>query len=274
MEHGTCRLCLKDADLQDSHYIPRRAYSTNMAKVLKNPNPVVLSDGTLKQVSDQLRGYAFCHDCEQMLSTRGEQWVLANIPDDQGSPFPLQDALIPESPAFVGDEINVYAGKKIKAFDMHRLVYFGMSMFWRGAAREWKSSKGLLAPPVDLGEYYEPIRRFLLGEPFPEDVVILVYVFNLKPAMNAATPVLSATDQLAEFHWFYLNGLGVKLYLGKGIPEQIRRLCASRSPEGLVIVDREFSRMVRDFLKDHLTSHEWSAKLQDFLRGPDPRKAP
>jgi hypothetical protein len=30
--------------------------------------------------------------------------------------------------------------------------------------------------------------------------------------------------------------------------------------------------MVRDFLKDHLTSHPRSEKLDDFLKGPDPRK--
>ena len=272
MERGTCKLCLKDADLQESHYIPRRASSMNMARTLKNPNPVVLSGGKLKQVSDQLRGYTFCRDCEQMLSKNGEKWVLANIPDDQGSRFPLQDALIPESPVFIGNGINLYAGEKINAFDMRQLIYFGMSMFWRGAAREWKSSLGEVAPPVDLGEYYDPIRRFLLGEPFPDDVVILVYVHNLKPAGNAATTVLSARNQMGEFSWFYLNGLGCALYLGKKIPKQIRQLCAYRSPEGFVIVDAEFGKMVRDFLKNHLTSHEWSANLQDFLKGPDPRK--
>jgi hypothetical protein len=246
----------------------------NLARTLKNPNPIVISHGKLKQVADQLRGYTFCHDCEQLLSQKGEKWVLANIPDDQGSPFALQDALIHESPVFFGNEVNVYAGRRIKAFDMDRLIYFGMSIFWRGAAREWKSSLGGIAPPVDLGEYYEPIRHFLLGGPFPADVAILVYVHNLKPAMNAATTVLSARDQMAEFHWFYLNGLGFKLYLGGEIPQQIRKLCAYRSPDGFVIVDREFGKMVRSFLKDRLTSQELSAKLQDFLKGPDPRKKP
>ncbi len=243
-----------------------------MARTLKNPNPIVLSGGKLKQVSDQLRGYTFCRNCEQLLSNNGEKWVLANIPDDQGSPFPLQDALIPESPVFIANEINLYAGRKIKAFDMNKIIYFGMSVFWRGAAREWKSSLGGVAPPVDLGEYYEPIRRFLLGGPFPDCVVILVYVHNLKPAGNAVTTVLSAKNQMAEFSWFYLNGLGFALYLGKEIPKQIRRLCAYRSPEGFVIVDAEFGKMVRDFLKNYLTSHPRSEKLEDFLKGPDPRK--
>jgi hypothetical protein len=272
MEKGTCKLCLKEAELQDSHYIPRRAYSTNMAKSLKNPNPVVMSSGKLKQVSDQLRGRTFCSACEQLLSKKGEKWVLANIPDDQGKPFPLQDALIPEAPACIGDKINLYAGSKIKAFDMPQLLYFGVSMFWRAAAREWKSSLGDVAPPVDLGEYYEPIRQFLLGGPFPDDVVIFVYVDNLKPTGNAATTVLSAKNKVAEYLWFYLNGLGFALYLGKEIPKQIRQLCAYRSSEGFVIVDAEFGKMVRAFLKDRMISQPMSENLEQFLKGPDPRK--
>ena len=56
MEHGICKLCLKDADLLDSHYLPKRTYSMNMARSLKNPNPVTLAHGQAKQVSDQLRG--------------------------------------------------------------------------------------------------------------------------------------------------------------------------------------------------------------------------
>jgi hypothetical protein len=244
----------------------------NMARTLKNPNPIVLSGGKLKQVSDQLKGYTFCHDCEQLLNKNGEKWVLANIPDDQGKPFPLQDALISESPVLIGDGINLYSGRKIRAFDMQQIIYFGMSIFWRGAAREWKSSLGRVASPVDLGEYYDPIRRFLLGGPYPDDVVILVYVHNLKPVGNAVTTVLSAKNQLAEFSWFYLNGLGFALYCGKDIPKQIRQMCAHGSSDGLVIMDAEFGKMVHHFLKDYLTSHEWSAKLEDFLKGPDPRK--
>jgi hypothetical protein len=59
MKHGVCKLCLKEADLLDSHYLPKRAYSMNMAKTLKNPNPVRLAHGQAKQISDQLRGTHF-----------------------------------------------------------------------------------------------------------------------------------------------------------------------------------------------------------------------
>ena len=229
---GICKLCLQNKELRDSHYIPKRAYSMSMAKALPNPNPVVLSQGQVKQVSDQLRGHTFCSDCEQMLSDKGEKWVLANIPDDQGEPFPLQEALLPQNPVYIGDGINFYAGRKIPAFNMEKLIYFGMSMFWRGAVRQWKTSLDGIAPSVDLDENYEPFRKFLLGERFPDDVVIFVLIHNLKPVINTATTVLRAKDGLASFYWFYLHGLGFKLYLGKGIPKDIRRLCSYRSSEG------------------------------------------
>jgi hypothetical protein len=271
---GPCKLCLEHKELRDSHYIPKRAYSMSMAKSLPNPNPVVLSQGQVKQVSDQLRGHTFCGDCEQMLSDKGEKWVLANIPDDQGEPFPLQEALIPEEPVFTGDEINLYAGRSLPAFNMEKLIYFGMSIFWRAAARRWTSSLGGTAPPVELGEYYEPIRQYLLGAPFPEDVVIFVLIYNRKPAMNSATTVLAAKDGMGSLYWFYLHGLGFKLYLGKDVPNDIRRLCAYRSAEGFVMVDSEFGKMVRGFSKDFLTKNELSPKMQEFLKGPDPRKKP
>jgi len=267
-----CKLCLEIKELCDSHYIPRRAYSMNMAKSLKNPNPVVLSQGKVKQVSDQLRGYTFCGQCEQMLSDKGEKWVLANVPEDQDNPFPLQEALIAETPVFIGDGINLFAGRKIQGFNMDQIIYFGVSIFWRGAAREWKSSLGGVAPPVDLGEYYEPMRNFLLGGPFPEDVVIFVLIDNRKPVANMATVVLGAKDGLAPFYWFYLNGLGFKLYLGKSVPKDIRQLCAYRSPDRFVMMDAEFGKMVRKFGKDFLTSNELSTKMQDFLKGPNPRR--
>lgn len=243
----------------------------NMAKSLPNPNPVVISNGKLKQVSDQLRGYTFCGDCEQMLSDKGEKWVLANVSEDQGSPFLLQDALMSERPVFINHDLNVYEGRKINTFNMDQLIYFGMSIFWRGAAREWNSSLGCIAPPVDLGEQYEPMRQFLLGGPFP-DLVILVLIHNLKPTMNIATTVLKASHPTGDFYWFYLNGLGYKLYLDKGIPNSIRQLCAHHSPGGLVIMDRGFGKMVKEFAKGILTSSELSPKLEKFLKGPDPRK--
>lgn len=271
MPIDVCKLCFQVKELRDSHYIPRRAYSMNMAKSLPNPNPVVVSHGKVKQVSDQLRGHTFCGDCEQMLSNKGEKWALANIPADQGEPFPLQDAIISKNPVFINENVNVYEGRKIKAFDMDRLIYFAMSIFWRGAAREWKSSLGGIAPHVDLGNTFEPIRQYLLGGPFPDDVALLISIYNWKPPMNAATVVFKETGSFGDYHWFYLNGLGFMLFVGN-VPKSVRQLCAYHSPSGYVHIDRRFSDMVRETLKEQLLLNERSESLEKFLKGPDPRK--
>lgn len=262
MEHGICRLCLKEADLLDSHYLPKRVYAMNRAKTLKNPNPVTLSKGQAKQISDQLHGPTHCAECEDRLNKRGERWVLAHLPNDYNQPFSLQEALIPAVPKFIGDNINIYEGRSLAAFDMEQLIYFGMSVFWRGASREWKTSNGALAPPVDLGEFYEPVRGFLLGGPFPDHVHIVVLIHNLKPVGNAALPVVLSTSGYGDFYWFYINGLGFMLYLGKIFPPEAESLCAYHGVNGPVIVDRAFSQMVYAFLKELL---QRSVKSQGVL---------
>jgi hypothetical protein len=268
-----CKLCLQAKELRDSHYIPRRAYSMNMAKSLANPNPVVVSHGKVRQVCDQLRGHTFCGGCEQMLSAKGEKWVLANVPADQGDPFPLQEAIIPETPVCSKEVVDVYAGRTIKAFDMDKLIYFGMSIFWRGAARQWKSSLGGIAPAVDVGNSFEPMRKYLLGGPFPDDCSLLVFIYNWKPAMNAATVVFKEDGPFGEFHWFYLNGLGFSLFVGN-VHKSVRQLCAWHSADGYILVDRRFGDMVRQVLKEQMLGNERSENLEKFLKGPDPRKKP
>lgn len=140
-----------------------------------------------------------------------------------------------------------------------------MSVFWRGASRTWKSSTRALAPPVDLGAYFEPIRQFLLGGPFPENVYMIVLVHNHKPVPNAAIPVQKATNQYGDFYWFYANGLGFELYLGESVPEAIKGVCAFHNPRGPIIVDRGFGQMVRDFLQGQLDSSKQSESVVNLV---------
>jgi hypothetical protein len=213
-----------------------------------------------------LRGHTFCAGCEDRFSKNGEKWVLANIAKGYREPCPLQEALMPETPIFVGDNINVYAGRKISGLDIDKLIYYGMSIFWRGASRVWKSSKGAVAPAVDLGVFFEPIRQFLLGGPVPDDVFLVIMVHNLKPVWNASFPVLPATETSGDFYWFYVNGLGFRLYLGKDIPPGIRNICALHNPDGPVVVDRGFGEMVFQFIKEQLKASEKSEGVQSLLK--------
>jgi hypothetical protein len=237
----------------------------NMARSLKNPNPVALAHGKAKQISDQLRGHAFCAECEDLFNKGGERWVLSNIQRDYQSGLPLQDALIPQTPTCIGGRINVYAARNIAEFDVDKMVYFGMSVFWRGAAREWRSSTGALAPPVELREYFEPIREFLLGGKFPDDVFIMTLIHNLKPPDQAVLPVLPAQGPYGSFYWFYVNGLGFELHLGGGTPLAIRNVCTAHNASGPIVVDQGFGEMIRGFIRRELNASQRSPNMLSSL---------
>ena len=104
---------------------------------------MTLSGTDMKQLSDQLRDYVFCQDCEQRLNKNGERWVLANIPGDYDSAFPLRTALQSLTPTFVGKDLDLYDVTGVSAFEMDKLLYFGISVFWRGTATTGRPLVGL-----------------------------------------------------------------------------------------------------------------------------------
>jgi hypothetical protein len=103
--------------------------------------------------------------------------VLGNLPRDYGKNFPVLDALSAQTPRLVDGGTKLYAGAKVKSLDMDKIVYFAVSVFWRGAVHQWTSSLRSEAPDVHLCAYEEPIRQFLLGtSPLPDDVALTVFV--------------------------------------------------------------------------------------------------
>lgn len=267
MQNGTCKLCLEYKALCDSHYLPKRVYAFGRAKQLKNPNPIVLSGKSGKQVPDQLRAYVFCRACEDLFSKNGEQWVLANIPRDYGAPFPLQHALEPEKPLVCGNDMNLYDGSSIKAIDMGKLVYFGLSIFWRGAAHDWKSKPlGLSAPQVDLGSYFEPLRLFLLGRgPIPDDVALSVHVWPYKKVWQVAYPVYPLEEAARPRYWFYIPGIFFLVELGENLPEGAPERCA-HGKQKIINVDLESGRFIIDFTKNQVKLLDHTSKIKAMLQ--------
>jgi hypothetical protein len=263
---GKCKLCLQTKTLQDSHYLPKGAYKVNRAPALKNPNPVVLSGDEAKQVSAQLKDYVLCSDCEQRFSKNGEQWVLGNIPRDYDKPFPLYEALRSETPVLRDGGVSSYAGRSIKTVDMEKLVYFAISVFWRGAVHEWKSVQGGRPPTVYLCGYEEPIRNFLLGaESFPLDVALWVFVCPSGRKLNAMLVPSDAHIPECSRYWFYISGLGFMLHFASNLPSHFKTMCAHHSPEGVLIVSTEFEKVVRQVLSDELANRD-ASKLRYMLQ--------
>jgi hypothetical protein len=266
MPIGVCKLCLQTKDLQNSHYMPKGAYKINRAPALKNASPVVLSDEQLLQSTAQISDYLLCSDCEQKFSRNGEAWVLNNVPRNYGEKFPILDALNAEAPLLVDGGTKLYAGAKVKLIDMERVVYFALSVFWRGAVRQWISSLRSETPSVHLHSFEEPIRQFLLGtSPLPDDVAIWVLVCPNGSVLNAA--LMPWDNPLPECSRYcsYLSGLYFVLHFAHKLPQSYRTVCAYHSPDKIIWVSAEVEDVVRQILCDHVMSSD-DYKVQKMLQ--------
>ena len=257
MPIGICRLCLQTKALQDSHYLPKGAYRINRAPALKNASPVVLSNGQLLQSSAQLSDYLLCSDCEQRFSKNGEAWVLGNIPRNYGETFPILDALNAEAPLLIDGDTRLYAGTRVKSLNMKKIVYFAVSVFWRGAVHKWTSSLRSDAPDVHLCAYEEPIRQFLLGtSPLPDDVALWVLVCPNGSVLNAMLVPWDAHLAECSRYFFYVSGLCFVLHFVYTLPQSYRTTCAYHSPDKIIWVSTEFEGVIRQILRNEVKSRD------------------
>jgi hypothetical protein len=256
-------LCHQTKALQKSHYLPKGGYKVNRAPALKNSDPVVLSSAALKQSSVQLKDSLLCNDCEQLFNKQGENWVLAHIPRTYGEPFPLYDTLS----AKVLVVADVYAGASLKGVDVEKLVYFAMSLFWRGAVHSWDSVHDGQAPEVVLNKYEEPIRQFLLkNAPLPQDLALNVFVCPNGRILNfMLAPYETEADVPGCSKYIcYISGIGFALHFGEQLPADFRTLCAYHSPQKFLIVSTEFEQRMREVLLK-LVSERDDSKLKKML---------
>lgn len=152
---------------------------------------------------------------------------MANMARESG--FKLRDALMAAGPMESSQEFAVFYGAMIPAINMDALTYFGMSVFWRAAAHQWRDESGPMTG-ISLGEYQEPTRRFLLGGSFPTKAVILVSVWpKLEVPLLAYTPRSGDAPGFEAFN-FMVPGIEFRLLLGDGVPAPLRAGCSHTSP--------------------------------------------
>jgi hypothetical protein len=124
---------------------------------------VLIGGGESRISSRQASDYFLCADCEKRFSKRGETWVLGNCWRDEKT-FKLRDALLASQP-YPGStrDTKIYLGAHTPGVDPGKLLYFGTSVYWRGAARLWQVDR-LRVPQLPFGRYEEQFRLFLLDQ--------------------------------------------------------------------------------------------------------------
>jgi len=242
MPRGICALCKRNADLQDSHLIPKGVYKALREPDHVIPNPVLVTASVTLQTSDQVHDHLLCRVCELLFEQNGEDWVLKNGPQRDGR-FPLREALM-RSPV----RTSIAAGYIFKepldaSFDLERLIYFAASVFWRASVHPWNGSEHLMSRAPLPERIEEQLRRFLLHlDGFPLDTSLLLSVSaGVSPRPHCIFPqaMVRASENVPEIdaYGFAIPGLQFRFMYDR-VPDHMKEVSVVNPPYAVLLSDR------------------------------------
>jgi len=237
MPIGKCKLCLRTADLQNSHLMPASLYKKSRIPGARNPNPTFITEKGTKQTSRQIRNFVLCRDCEQLFTKNGENYVMTQVFDGNTNKFPLLDVLHATTPTWGGPEFVGYDLTATPAVDRDRLAYFALSVFWRASIHIWRE-RGEEPVTLDLGKVYnETFRKYLLGRAgFPSDVVLLIITCTDALSQDTFYVPSLGSKNLERTYSFMAKGINFLMIVGKQLrAPAVRQLCAVTGKRRLIL---------------------------------------
>jgi hypothetical protein len=202
MKTGICASCLHTKPLQKSHLLGKALYRMCSKS---GGSPIVMTPEIVMATDKQVWSHLLCRDCEQMLSTKGEDYAMRLV--ENGEDFPLLNRLKVAMPIRAETDCVVFSGSAI-GIDTDKLGYYALSVVWRAAVENWKSLKGQTTT-VDLGTFEEPVRKYLMGETgFPAGVAVMAVVCaDLGSQQTMYFPKDSRNSNLRPTYGFLVRGL-------------------------------------------------------------------
>ena len=222
---GTCALCKRNDDLQDSHLIPKWAYRRVCEADPAGPQaPVNVAGGNAVLSNKQTSGYLLCAECEQRFSTR--EGYLARLTEvEKGRIKLFGDVTRLDTPERKLASLS-------KAVDAEQIAYFAASVMWRGC---------VMTGGCQLGVYESKFRQYLLDQaPFPREAIISVGLFEESPNFNTRGWVSEPASQkvgLLWLHGFLLDGLVFRCFVGKALNQNLHKVSlAGPNPQKYVSI--------------------------------------
>lgn len=233
MPIGICKLCLQNRDLQKSHFLPASLYRMSRFEGEPNPNPWQISAKGRYQTSKQIQDFVFCRKCEELLCKNGERYAMGQVNGRAG--FPMLRTLQKSTGGRSLDGFTFYDRSTTPGIDRQKLGYFAMSVFWRGSVHVWKGSSKE-APVFQLGEYEEPIRRYLIGEaPFPAGIAVMLFVCTDQFSQSVFYEPNRGNDGDAATWTFLARGLNFFLSGTEGRPVNLADACMVTGEKGIIV---------------------------------------
>jgi hypothetical protein len=182
--------------------------------------------------SRQIHDYVLCNDCEHRLNVGGEKYI-GDI-SAEGRHFPLRDMLSSGTPSPLGPFLY-YSGKQI-GVDVRKVVYFAVSMAWRGAVHAWKTVDRQTSQ-LTVPSHLEDMRRFLMGEiELPIEIgVIMIVCLDFASQVHVIAPFLVGGEETNTL--FEMQMCGVVLRVGINHPEkEFYDLACTHNPSAPIVV--------------------------------------
>lgn len=204
---GTCALCQKNNNLQDSHLIPKWAYRRALETDPTGAKaPIHIEGGTAFTSNKQTKKHLLCTDCEQRFSSSEDHVAgLTEISDQRIKLFGKVTRL--DTPQKVLASLDDGA-------DADQLAYFAASVMWRGC---------VMTGDCKLGPYEQSFRQYLLGvASFPAEAVMHAAIFDGLPEFDHRGWVSEPSSTKANFGWlhgFLVAGLAFRCWVGKSLPK-------------------------------------------------------
>src|SRR6266850_1384011 len=214
---GKCALCLLDGqELRKSHLHAAGVYRELRDPLEPNADPITITADSAIMMSDQVQDYLLCQRCEDLLSKKGETWVLSQMRRADGQ-FNLRDKLIASTSAMGFPRIEVYSALTMRGVEVDKLLHFACSVLWRSAVHPWRLRKHQLRA-VDLGPYEPTIRQYLLGGTFPQSVFVWLSVIPPTPAEGGVVFPHGSKDDGYHKYLFTIPGLAFHVFIGQKVP--------------------------------------------------------
>ncbi len=207
---GTCRLCVaENADLQNSHIVPKWAYRRVRGRG-RYPDSIVLQGGIAAQKSKQYHEHLLCRACEALIEPAERKVATYVYQPGGGAPF---NDLVGNVVTATESGFRFATPGKLSLPD---LVHFATSVIWRASVSSIVKNCTL---PVEQSDQF---RRYLLGqESFPDCAACIVTFYDIPLADGSefgALFTLPSTEYPEEGttvrHTVLICGADFDIYVG------------------------------------------------------------
>jgi hypothetical protein len=216
-------MCLFSKPLIQSHLASAALYKLCRAP---DSDPIQITPEVVMRTGRQLQDYLLCSQCDGMLSTEGENWLLPLVGRLDG--FPFYDILTNQKPDAVDGNSALYAAAKNPEIDVPKVIHFAMGMFWKASVHSWSGNR--VQALINLGKYGEDVRKFLRGEAkFPAHMALTV---GVTPPPITPTFTMPYRGSATDYHnfLFHIPGINFALAVGNQVGEEMRSACFATHP--------------------------------------------